>query len=89
MTDCKPASISMSPGIANSLLSYKQQADRATIKWYQSVIGSLMWPAVYTRPDIAYSVGVFYRYCANPGPIYCTLVTQIFRTAILLDLGKD
>ena len=38
MTDCKPASIPMNPGVANSLLPSEQQADRATIKWYQSAI---------------------------------------------------
>ena len=38
-----------------------------------------MWPAVHTRPDISYSVGVLSRYCANPDPVHCNLVTQIFR----------
>ena len=58
------------------------------IKWYQSAIGSLMWPAVHTRPDISYSVGVLSRYCANPGPIHCNLVYQIFRyLAGTLELG--
>ncbi len=79
MTDCKPVSIPMNPGVANSLLLSDQQTDRATIKWYQSAISSLMWPAVHTRPDISYSVGVLSRYCANPGLIHCNLVTQIFR----------
>ena len=88
MTDCKPVSIPMNPGVANSLLPSEHQADRATIKWYQSAIGSLMWPAVHTRPDISYSVGVLSRYCANPGPIHCNLVIQIFRyLAGTLELG--
>ena len=88
MADCKPASVPMNPGVANSLLPSDQQADRATIKWYQSAIGSLMWPAVHTPPDISYSVGVFSRYCANPGPIHCNLVVQIFwYLAGTLELG--
>ena len=88
MADCKPASVPMNPGVANSLLPSDNQADRATIKWYQSAIGSLMWPAVHTRPDISYSVGVLSRYCANPGPIHCNLVIQIFRyLAGTLDFG--
>ncbi len=70
MTDCKPVSVPMNPGVANSLIPSDQQADRATIKCYQSAIGSLMWPAVNTRPDISYSVVVISRYCANPGPIH-------------------
>lgn len=88
MTDCKPVSIPMNPGVAHSLLPSDQQADRATIKWYQSAIGSLIWPAVHTRPNISYSVGVLSWYCTNPGPIHCNLVTQIFRYfAKTLDLG--
>ncbi len=88
MTDCKPLSISMNPCVANSLLLSKHQADRATIKWYQSAIGSLMWPSVHTRPDISYLVGVLSRYCANLGFIHCNLVIQIFRySAGTLELG--
>ena len=34
---------------------------------YASVIGSLMYAMVCTRPDIAYAVGVASRYLANPG----------------------
>ena len=78
MAGCKPASIPMNLGVANSFFSSKQQADRATIKWYQSAIGSLMWPAVHTQSDISYSVGVFGWYYTNLGPIHCNLVTQIF-----------
>ena len=69
----------MNPGVANSLFPSQQQADRATIKWYQSAMDFLMWPALHTRHNIAYLVGVLFRYCANPGTIYCNLVTQIFR----------
>ena len=88
MTDCKPVSVPMNPGVANSLLPSDQQADRATIKWYQSAIGSLIWPAVHTRPDISYSTGVFSRYYVNLSPINCNLVTQIFRySAGALELG--
>ncbi len=79
MTDCKLSSIRMNLSVANSLLLSEHEADQATIKWYQSAISSLMWPSVNTQPDISYLVGVFSRYCANPGLIYCNLVMQIFR----------
>ena len=42
MTDCKPVSIPINPGVANSLFLSNQQANRATIKWYQSAIGSFI-----------------------------------------------
>ena len=58
MQDCKPIFMPMVPGIGNLLLPSEEQADENTIKWYQSKIGLLMWPAIHTRSDLAYSVGV-------------------------------
>lgn len=88
MIECKPASIPMDLGVANSLLFYNRNVDKRTIKWYESAIKALMWPAVYTCPDIAYSVGVFSRYCNNLRPTYCNLVIQIFRyLSKTFDLG--
>ena len=88
MTDCKPSSIPMNPGVANSPLFSEHQAYRATIQWYQSAIGFLMRPSVHTPPDISYSIGVLSRYCANPGPILFNLVMRIFRyLAGTLELG--
>ena len=88
MTDCKLASLLMNLRVANSLLLYNRNVDKKTIKWYQSAIGSLIWPAVHTCPDIAYSVGVLICYCSNLGPTYCNLVIQIFRyLSRALDLG--
>ncbi len=48
MTDCKPVSVPINESVANFHLPSDQQADRATIKWYQSAIGSFMWSALYT-----------------------------------------
>lgn len=78
ITRCKLATVFMNPRVANFLLQYNRNADRATIKWYQSDIESFMWPAVNTRPDIAYSVRVLRCYCSNPGRTHCNLVVQVF-----------
>ncbi len=78
MIDRKPSSIPIKPGVANSLLSSDYQADRGIMKWYQSAIGSIIWPTVHTRTDISHIVWVLSRYCANPSPIYCNLVIEIF-----------
>ncbi len=79
MTRCKLATVPMQPGIANSLLPYNGNADKANKNWYLSAIRFLMWPAVHTHPDIAYSIGVLSCYCRNPGPTNCNLVVQVFR----------
>ena len=34
---------------------------------YRQVVGSLMWLAVCTRPDLAQALGACARFCANPG----------------------
>jgi hypothetical protein len=34
---------------------------------YSSIVGSLMYAMVYTRPYIAHAVGVVSRYMNNPG----------------------
>ena len=88
MQGCKTASIPIDLGVANSLLPFAGQADHGTIVWYQSVTGSVMWPAVHTRPDIAYAVGVLSRYSGNPGPVHCSLITQVLRyLAGTIDVG--
>ena len=39
------------------------------MRWipYASVVGSLMYAMLYTRPDICYVVGIVSRYQSNPG----------------------
>lgn len=79
MTECKPATVMINFEVTNFLLFYNRNADQTTIKQYQLAIGSLMWLAVYTCPDIAYSVEILSYYYSNLGPAHCNLVIQIFR----------
>lgn len=46
---------------------------------YASVIGSLMYAMVCTRPDIAFAVGVASRFLANPGKDHWEAVKWIMR----------
>jgi len=46
---------------------------------YLQAVGSLMYLAVSTRPDIAYSVGVLARFNQNPGPLHWKAVKHLFR----------
>lgn len=88
MTEYKPASIPMNSRVVNSLLPYDRNMEKKTIKWYQSAIGSFMWPVIYTCPDIAYVMGVCSWYYSNPRPTYCNWLIQIFRyLSRILDFG--
>ncbi|KAA0033208.1 gag/pol protein [Cucumis melo var. makuwa] len=46
---------------------------------YASVVGSLMYAMLCTRPDICYSVGIVSRYQSNPGCDHWTTVKNILK----------
>ena len=46
---------------------------------YQSVVGSLLYAALATRPDIAQAVGVVLKFCANPTQSHFMAAKRILR----------
>jgi hypothetical protein len=46
---------------------------------YASVVGSLMYAMVCTRPDISHAVGVLSRYMSKPGKEHWTIVKRVFK----------
>jgi hypothetical protein len=50
------------------LLPYKGTASPSEINRYQKKIGSLLFAAVNTRPDIAFATSRLARFLTNPGP---------------------
>jgi hypothetical protein len=46
---------------------------------YQSMVGSLMYAMLGTRPDIAFSVSVVSRYASNPDDSHLKAVKDIYR----------
>lgn len=76
MSDCRPAKISISFEVANSLTVYKDKAEKSTVAWYQSAIRAFMWPAIYSYPDLT---GVLSRFCSNPGPIHVKLIKHVLQ----------
>jgi len=46
---------------------------------YATLIGSLMYLAIGTRPDIAYSIQCLAQFTQNPKPVHWTAVKRIFR----------
>ena len=46
---------------------------------YASVVGSLMYAQVYTRPDIAFFVGMLGRYQSNPGIDHWKTAKKVMR----------
>jgi hypothetical protein len=55
------------------------QADEEEVKEYQAMIGSSLYLAVYTRPDILYAVVKLSQFCTNPSQTHLAAVKRIFR----------
>ncbi|SGY47831.1 BQ5605_C001g00579 [Microbotryum silenes-dioicae] len=84
--NAKPASIPMQPGV---VLDFQDSSatpqDRTR---YLQAIGSLMYAAVGTRPDLAYVVAYLARFSQQPSPAHWTAITQVLRYIKgTLDLG--
>ena len=80
--DAKPLSIPMSP---NSTLSRNDcpvttsDIGKMAGRPYREAVGSLMYAAVGTRPDIAYAVSQVARFSDNPGQPHWEAVKRIFQ----------
>lgn len=46
---------------------------------YREAVGSLMFLAIGTRPDISYAIGVVSRYLEHPSPAHVNAVKRIFK----------
>ena len=82
MSDCKPVGTPMIPGSKlSSDQSPKSEDEKAQMinVPYINAVGSLMYLATVTRPDIAYTVGVLARFNSNPGHAHWMAVKHLFR----------
>jgi hypothetical protein len=79
MYEFKFVSISMKSEMINSLMSITNETDNVIVKWYQQLIVSLMWSAMHTRLDLAYSVKVLNRYAHNFSSTHYVLVKRMLR----------
>ena len=72
----------MEPGLSltkeQSPSTPKEMADMKSVP-YINAVGSLMYLAVATRPDISYTVGVLARFNSNPSLAHWGAVKHLFR----------
>ncbi|KAH9789507.1 Integrase catalytic domain-containing protein [Citrus sinensis] len=82
MQDCKsistplPVNFKLSSSMCPSNEAERKEMSRVP---YASVVGSLMFAMICTRPDIAQAVGAVSRYMANPGGEHWIVVKRILR----------
>ncbi len=55
---------------------YSESTDRG---FYQQLVGSLLYAAICTRPDIAHAVAMCCRFTANPNVTHLTAAKRILR----------
>ena len=83
MEDCIPLATPAEPGQHLSALPASSdtyvQHDSINPLQYGSVVGSLLYAAVSTRPDITYAVGVLSRFISNPQPHHWEAAKRVLR----------
>jgi hypothetical protein len=82
MQECKPIKVPIPFGVNlfadQCSKTHEEEEDMSRVP-YASVVGSLIYAMVCTRPDIAHAVGVLSRYMSKPGKEHWTTVKRVFR----------
>jgi hypothetical protein len=80
--ECKPVKVSINVGVKLSIdqcpKTHEEEEDMSHVP-YASVVGSVMYAMVCTRPYIAHAVRVLSRYMSKLGKVHWTTVKRVFR----------
>ena len=82
MQECKPVKVPIHVGVKLSTdqcpKTHEEKEDTSRVP-YASVVDSLMYVMVCTRPDIAHAVGIFSRYMSKPRKEHWKIVKRVFK----------
>ena len=74
-----PADVALNKLVDDAMLQDVNSIDPKLLKDYQSLIGSLLYCAVNTRPDVAFAVGYLCRAMGRPTPdLYAAALRVLF-----------
>ena len=76
MVDCKPA---RTPAVSGMVPGASSKLDEGAAKKYRSLVGSLLYAAISTRPDIAYSISYLSRFMADPDVQHLSAAKHVLR----------
>ena len=74
-----PVTTPMDVSALTVMIPYEGEASALEIKRYQSAIGSLMFPASYTRPDLSFTASLLARFSHNPSPTHWKAAQRAIR----------
>ena len=77
MQNCKPVNTPVS--IGNKFVKANEEDEPVNQRQYQSAVGSLMYLAVSTRPDISYAVSSLARFSCKPTNEHWTALKRLLR----------
>ena len=77
MLDCRPCCVPWNQNVHFSSLQEDDEIFDKSV--YQEAIGSLVYAAIATRPDIHATVIMLSRFMSNPGKVHWNGIKQIFR----------
>src|SRR5579863_5259083 len=77
MADANPHNTPLLAGAEAHLIKHDGEASQSEIKHYQSLIGSLLYVQIGTRPDISFAVSRLAQYAANPSNQHLRLAQYV------------
>ncbi len=77
MEDCRPIATPMEAGKSVTALSDEEEV--VDIHTYQSVVGSLIYASICTRPDLTNTVRVLSQFMSKPGSQHWVAVKRVLR----------
>ena len=77
MADANPARTPLPSGADTHLIPHDRSATPQEIKYYQQIIGSLLYVQIGTRPDISFAVSRLAQYAYNPSSQHLRLAKYI------------
>ena len=79
LSDCSPNSLPADPHAQLTKTATTTTESEQFVGRYREAVGSLLFAAICTRPDICYAVNQVAQYSATPSPAHWNAVLRIFR----------
>ncbi|KAL7284387.1 hypothetical protein ACG7TL_001677 [Trametes sanguinea] len=77
MTEANPVDTPLDPHVCLRAHDGPENSELRAL--YQAIVGSLMYAALGTRPDIAHAVQQLSQYSSNPAPVHLTAAKRVLR----------